>query len=258
MLNRNNKREKEMDTLSIIHEETVIIERDYDQVKTVIQEKLSDWSDLYMFDDVNHKIRYKTEGPLIPDDNSKTPILILLSNPHPHSVKQGMFLSPNRMGKANPFWDTLRDTGFFNYYGKIDATGMIKNRYQSPFRFFMAVLFPFPTEDPTHLIDFFGKREYEKMVETSKEAIKKIIVDHKIMNIVCFGKTQYDIIKRSRFATSNYISILKEDAIIQDKIWFSENISVYLTYPTGWRFVKNHKIFKKDNLIKIFNFITTH
>jgi len=247
-----------MNSLSIIHEEVITVDRNYDTVKSTIQENLSKWSDMYMFDDTLHQIRYKTEGPLIPEDNSKTPILILLSNPHPHSVKQGMFLSPNRIGRTNPFWDTLRGTGCFEYDNKIDAAFMIKNQYRGPFRFFMAVLFPFPTEDPMHLIDFFGKAEYEKMVGTSKVAIRKLIVDHNIMNVICFGKTQYDIIKRSPNVSYNYISALKRGEIINNKIWFSENISVYLTYPTGWRFAKNHKILKKDNLIKIFNFITTH
>jgi len=246
---------KEMDSLSIIHEEIVTIKRDYYQVKSILQKELGEWSDLYSYDDVNHQITYKTEGPLIPESNSKIPVLILLSNPHPHSVKQGMFLSPNRIGRTNPFWDTMSDTGYFNYDHKIDAADMIQNRYQSPFRFFMAVLFPFPTEDPTHLIDFFGKREYEKMIETSRNAIEKMIVEHNIMNVVCFGKTQYDIIKRSRYATRDYISILKGGGIVQDKIWFSENISVYLTYPTGWRFAKNHKILKRDGLRRIFDLI---
>lgn len=244
-----------MDSLSIIHEEIVTIERDYYQVKSIIQEKLSEWSDLYSYDDINHQIKYKTEGPLIPEDNSKTPILILLSNPHPHSVKQGMFLSPNRIERTNPFWDTLRDTRLFNYDGKIDATVMIKNEYQSPFRFFMAVLFPFPTEDPKHLIDFFGKQEYIKMIETSKDSIKKLIVDYNIMNVICFGKTQYDLIKRSYHASDNYISVLKKGECVQDKIWFSENISVYLTYPTGWRFVKNYNKFKSENLKFVFEMI---
>jgi len=247
-----------MQTISMIHEETIIPENNYDEIKSIIRDRLKEWSDLYVFDDVHRQIKYKTEGPLIPDHNSKIPVLILLSNPHPHSVKQGMFLSPNRIGKANPFWDTLKETGFFSYNGKINAAAMIKNEYQSPFRFFIAVLFSFPTEDPTHLIDFFGKKEYEKMIERSKEEIKKLIADNKIMNVICFGKTQYDLVKRSHFATNNYISILNDGAIIKDKIWFSNDISVYLTYPTGWRFVKNHKIFKKDNLIKIFNFITNH
>ena len=244
-----------MDTLSIIHEEIVTIERDYYQVKSVIQEKLNEWSDLYVFDDVNHQIRYKTEGPLIPEDNSKIPVLILLSNPHPHSVKQGMFLSPNRIGRENPFWETLRSSGHFDCNGVIDAAVMIKNRYQSSFRFFMGVLFPFPTEDPTHLIDFFGKEEYRKMVETSKDAIKKLIVDNNIMNVICFGKTQYNIIKCSHNALDNYISVLNKGEFVKDKIWFTENISVYLAYPTGWRFAKNHRSLKKEGLKRILNSI---
>jgi hypothetical protein len=32
--------------------------------------------------------------------------------------------------------------------------------------------------------------------------------------------------------------ILKKGEGVQDKIWFSENINVYLMYPTGWRFTK--------------------
>jgi hypothetical protein len=175
-----------------------------------------------------------------------------------HSVKQGMFLSPNRIGKVNPFWTTLRDTGFFNCNKKLDAAVMITNDYQSPFRFFMAVLFPFPTEDPSHLIDYFGYLEYKKMIEKSKNAIKKLITDHEIMNAICFGKTQYDIIKSKRDSSNNYVSELEKGGIFQDKIWFSDNVNVYLTYPTGWRFVKNYKILKKVSLEKIFDYISTH
>jgi hypothetical protein len=161
-------------------------------------------------------------------------------------------LSPNRIGRENPFWGTLRSSGHFDCNGVIDAVVMIKNRYQSPFRFFMGVLFPFPTEDPKHLIDFFGKPEYKEMLETSKDSIKKLIVDHNIPNVICFGKTQYDIIKYSHNTSNNYISFLKKGEIIQDKIWFSENISVYLTYPTGWRFAENHRNLKVEALKKIF------
>lgn len=236
----------------IISEQFLELGSDYLRVKLIIQEKLREWSDLFAFDDSAHKIRYNTEGPLIPEDNSKIPVLILLSNPHPHSVKQGMFLSPNRMGRENPFWETLRSSGYFDYNGTIDATGMIKNKYYSPFKFFMAVLFPFPTEDPTHLIDIFGATEYRKMIVVSKESIKKLIIDQNIANIICFGKTQYDIIINSRNRTDRYISILKEGNIIWDSVWFSEKINAYLTYPTGWRFVKNFSILKSENLKAVF------
>jgi hypothetical protein len=59
-----------MNSSSIIHTKTIKV-----------------WKDLYEFDDNCYQIKYKTEGPLIPENNSKLPVLILLSNPHPHSVK---------------------------------------------------------------------------------------------------------------------------------------------------------------------------
>jgi hypothetical protein len=91
-------------------------------------EYLFEWSDLFEFDDHNRSIFYKTEDPLTPKNNSKTPILILLSNPHPHSVKQGMFLSPNRSGRENPFWGTLRESGYFEHTGLVDQDVMTENR----------------------------------------------------------------------------------------------------------------------------------
>jgi hypothetical protein len=242
-----------MNSYSIIHENIITLENNYFQVKSIVQEKLREWSDLYVFDDSKHQIRYKTEGPLIPEDNGKIPILILLSNPHPHSVKQGMFLSPNRIGRENPFWDTLRNTEYFKYDRPITPQGMIQNKYQSPFRFFIAVLFPFPTEDPTHLIDFFGATEYNKMIVASRDNMKKLVTDQKICNIICFGKTQFDVIKNSQTRADRYISILKEGKIIRDKIWFSGKVSLYLTYPTGWRFVKNFNKLKSENLKYVFD-----
>jgi hypothetical protein len=247
-----------MNSFSIIHENILTIATDYDRVKYNIQEHLKEWPDLYVFDDANNQIRYKTEGPLIPEDNGKIPILILLSNPHPHSVRQGMFLSPNRIGRENPFWETLRGTGYFNFKGPITPQGMIQNKYISPFRFFMAVLFPFPTEDPTHLIDFFGVTEYNKMIVDGRGNIKKLLTDQNIYSIICFGKTQHDIISNPQNRADSYISTLKEGNIIQEKIWFSDKVSVYLTYPTGWRFVKNYKTFKNNSLKQIFDFIIAH
>jgi len=239
-----------MDLFSIIHGVTLAIEGDYCRTKTCIQEKLREWISLYSFDDVRKQVNFKTEGPLIPEGNSRVPILILLSNPHPHSVEQGMFLSPNRIGRKNPFWDTLRNSGYFDPRGSITPQLMIQNIYKSPFRLFMAVFFPFPTEDPTHLVEFFGSVEYKRMIQSGKGALKKLIDDQGIFNVICFGQTQYDII--SKHGTNHYIAFLKDGGIIQDKIWFSEKVDVYLTYPTGWRFAKNASKLKSDNLRSVF------
>lgn len=240
-----------MNSLSIIHENSLIIDRDYYNVKSNIQAKLGEWSDLFRCDDSNHQIHYKTEGPLIPEDNSKIPVLILLSNPHPHSIKQGMFLSPNRSGKENPFWETMRDSGYFQYNGSIGAELMIRNKYLSPFRFFMAVLLPFPSEDPTHLKDIFGIYIYQKMLSKGKNVVNTLIMDNNIKHLVCFGRLQYDLISL-KGSPDNYTSILNQDKIIRDVTSFSDGVSIYLTYPTGWRFVKDYNRLKSCNLRNIF------
>ena len=240
-----------MTKLSIIHTKTLTIENNYQLVKSRIQDKLKAWPEMFRFDDTLGQIHYKTEGPLIPEDNGKTPLLILLSNPHPHSVKQGMILSPNRIGRENPFWETMRNSGFFKHENPINASMIIQNKYQSSFRFFMAVLLPFPTKDPKDLIDIFGSAGYIKMMNQGKEEIKNLIEDNGIHHVICFGKTQYDVLSRMP-SPKNYISMLKESKIIQSNSWFSDNIKVFLTFPTGWRFIKNAKEIKAENLKLVF------
>jgi hypothetical protein len=241
-----------MDSLSIIHENILTIGKDYHLVKFNIQEKLNEWSDLYVFNDAHNQIKYKTEGPLIPEDNGKIPILILLSNPHPHSVKQGMFLSPNRIGRENPFWDTLKGTGYFNFDGKIDAAVMVKNKYQSPFRFFMAVLLPFPSEDPKDLITILGNYEYDKIFKIAVTNINNLICTHQIKSVICFGKLQYDSLCQRKCPT-NYTSILKQGNIITKYISSLNSYNLFLTYPTGWRFIKDFNRYKIDSLRQILN-----
>lgn len=243
-----------MTTNSIIHTNVLKAGNTYPSVKTRVQEMLRPWSDMFECDDALKEIRYKTEGPLLPEDNGKEPVLILLSNPHPHSVKQGMFLSPNRMGKENPFWETMRSSGYFRQNGSAGAVGMIPNHYESPFRFFMHVLLPFPSEDPGHLKDILGHHEYWKMMADGKESIKDLIEEHNIKGVICFGKLQYDALSHS-ISPQRYTSALNQGKIIQDSSYFSDNVRICLTYPTGWRFVKDFRRKKANNLRRIFETI---
>ena len=245
---------RKMNQYSIIHTNILTVENNYQLVKSRIRDKLKAWPEMFRFDDTLKQIHYETEGPLIPEDNGKTSVLILLSNPHPHSVKQGMILSPNRNGKENAFWKTMRNTGFFKHEKAIDAPMMIRNQYQSPFRFFMAVLLPFPTEYPDDLIDIFGNAGYIKMMNQGKEEIKNLIEHNNIHHVICFGKTQYDALSR-RPSPKNYTSTLKEGNIIQNSSWFSDDVKVFLTFPTGWRFMKNAKEIKAENLRQVFTAI---
>lgn len=70
--------------------------------------------------------------------------MFLCSNPHPHSVKQGMFLSPNSKGQESLFWQVLRDSGWiFNFEENQDprllSEKFLNIEYDSPVEFFFIV-----------------------------------------------------------------------------------------------------------------------
>jgi len=243
-----------MKNFSIIHEETLKIEDSYRHVKEVIIQKLNPWIELITFDDNKKQIIYKTEGPLIPEDNGKIPVLILLSNPHPHSVLQGMILSPNRSGKPNPFWNTMEDSGYFRPNNSIGPAMMIKNEYESPFRFFMAVLLPFPSEYPDHLIEIFRYDGYRQMLKYGTEKVNLLVKNHRIGSIICFTKLTYDALSQHS-SPNGYTNILISGQNIQSHLWGSDKVNTFLTFPTGWRYVKDAPIVKADSLRRIFGHI---
>jgi len=40
-------------------------------------------------------------------------VLLLFSNPHPHSIQQGMFLPPSVKGRLSFFWTGMLEAGWF-------------------------------------------------------------------------------------------------------------------------------------------------
>ena len=246
----------DMESKSIICDDTLTFEANYPEIKTNIKQRLHDSLDLYKFDDETRQIRYHTEGPLVPIDNGKIPILILLSNPHPHSVRQGMFLSPNRVGRENPFWNTLRGTGYFKHIHPITVSMMIENKYDSPFRIFIAVLLSFPSNFPHELPDIFGMSVYRQMVISGKRKIEEFVTNHKIKNVICFGKAQYDTMA-SFSSPDKYTNVLIRGNIIKSNASLSNAVTIFLTFPTGWRFDENSKAFKTQSLKQIMETIMT-
>ncbi len=235
----------------LIKERKIQLENSYESAKAKLEEILRDYIDLFRFDDEHKIIYYKSEGPLIPDINSRIPVLVLLSNPHPLSVQKGMFLSPNSMGIENPFWKTLRLSGGVDGSVSADANIMINNLYTSRFRFFMAVLLPFPTEDPDHLSEIFGSSIYERMLSEGAEEIQSLILENDLKFVICFQKLQYEAVVNSEPMTG-YKNDLISGKLIHDHSSFSKEVIAYLTYPTGWRFHKDHVNLKKDSLRRIF------
>jgi hypothetical protein len=241
-------------TYSIIHDEVLHVRDDYQGAKRRIHEVIPGWQDVISFDDQKGDIHFKTEGPLIPENNGKIPILIILSNPHPHSVRQGMFLSPNRIARPNPFLSTLRESGHFRPLADISAKTMITNQYESHFRIFMAVLISFPSNDPKDLTYIFGRLTGNELIKTGCTSLGALVKENNIRHIICFGRLQYDAVARYP-ALDSYTSVLKSGGLIRSEVHFAADADVYLTFPTGWRFVKNFSAVKAHCFQNILNHI---
>ena len=74
--------------------------------------KYQEYPNLIMFNDLDRSVTFSTER-LIPIVSTNRPrVMLLFSNPHPLSVYQGMFLSPNTNGREALFWPTMDDAGW--------------------------------------------------------------------------------------------------------------------------------------------------
>jgi hypothetical protein len=72
------------------------------------------YSNIIKFGDVDERVTFTTER-LIPTKSTQRPnVMLLFSNPHPHSIQQGMFLSANTKNKENLFWPCMRNAGWFS------------------------------------------------------------------------------------------------------------------------------------------------
>ena len=77
-----------------------------------ILEKYQDYPDLIKFDESDRSVTFSTER-LIPSVSTNRPRdMLLIANPHPYSVHQGMFFSPNTIGLENLFWPVMEDAGW--------------------------------------------------------------------------------------------------------------------------------------------------
>jgi len=131
---------------------------------------------------------------------------------------------------------------------------MIENGYESPFRIFIAVLLSFPSNFPHELPEIFGTHEYRKMIIAGKKKIEELLAQYDIKNVICFGKTQYDIM--ASFASPDqYTNALKRGNVIRSHASFSNAVSIFLTFPTGWRYNTDSQHMKCRNLKQIMEII---
>ena len=182
---------------SINFQRTYLLSEAYESIKEraiQVLDKYLGYPDLITFNDLDRSVTFSTER-LIPTTSTNRPrVMLLFSNPHPYSVHQGMFLSPNTIGRENPFWPVMRDAGWLpiaegNRNPKQLVDICLKAKYRGPFELIFYCYYAFPTDDPKDISKIFGKEYFREVIEPEAiDEFRKTIQETPVDAVVTFNK----------------------------------------------------------------------
>ncbi len=182
--------------------------------------------------------------------------MLLFSNPHPHSIQQGMFLSPSVKGRQSFFWTGMQEAGWFrlpeaNPKPERLAQIFLNLEYESPFEVLFYCYYSFPTRYPDHIVKLFGKDYFKEVIAPeAREGFERIIVEDKPEAVVTFNKGLFNLVFKEPIVKC--IDRLKAREVIQSKISGVEReVPIFLTFPTGWRYDRNHQEYRRMNLERV-------
>ena len=236
----------------IIRKETYALGNIYKSVKENVSKSLAEYlGEVFFFEDSLQTLTFKTETLVPACDPAKPNVLLLFSNPHPGSVKTGMFHCSNG-NNPGKFWRFMRDAGWFDILD-IDIIPVtlkklfLSGKHGGPFNLFFDCYYDFPTRYPHHLSEIFGKDFFNNnILLTAKKKLDETLRSYAIDTIVSFNGQVTS--KITGDDTRGYTKILNKGELLRyfliedDK---SRSATIYQTYPTGYRYPK--KIDKKRN-----------
>lgn len=185
--------------------------------------------------------------------NDKPTVMLLFSNPHPHSVEQGMFLSPNTKGKPNAFWSFMEEAGWFELSTNEPhdlKRKFLTNDHNGQFNFIFYCYYVFPTKFPDQIEKIFSQDQWNIIKNKSLKNFMKFVDNIHVDSILIFNKDIFNSIATNH--VSKYIETLDNGNLVIDKLKdHCIHVPVYLTYPTGWHFSRNITTLRRGNLKRI-------
>jgi len=241
---------------SINFQRTYLLSEAYESIKeraNQILDKYLGYPDLITFNDLDRSVTFSTER-LIPTASTNKPhVMLLFSNPHPHSVHQGMFLSKSTKGKENLFWPVMEDAGWItipekNRTPKQLADICLEVNYQGPFDLIFYCYYAFPTNYPEDISKIFGKEYFSQFIEPEAiDEFRKTIQETSVEAVVTFNKGIFNLVSKDQI--EHYVERLVEGELIQSQIkGIDRYVPIFLTFPTGWLFHKQYMQFRKVSL----------
>jgi len=245
--------------MSPIHfQATYHLSDQYDSIKSRAHEFLcAFYSDdsIYHFNDEKKTLTFTSERLIPAVTCGRKRVLLLFSNPHPHSFQQGMFLSPSVKGRQSFFWTGMKDADWFSLPEEHPSPNSLAEifltlDYESPFELLFYCYYSFPTRYPDDIVKLFGKELFKEVIksEVRDEFLK--IQQKSPSAIITFNKNVFNLV--SLEPVGKYIARLKAGEVIQSQVRDVEKeVPIYLTYPTGWRYDPEHREYHRMSLERI-------
>jgi hypothetical protein len=241
---------------SINFQKTYLLSDPYETIKERAIQALGrylEYRDLLTFNDLDRSLTFSTERliPAAPTDRPR--VMLLFSNPHPHSVHQDMFLSPSTKGQENIFWPVMADAGWLpiakeNRTPKQLADICLEAKYPGPFELIFYCYYAFPTDYPEDIRKIFGREYFNQFIEPeARDEFRNTIQETSVDAVVTFNKAIFNLVAEGQI--ERYIERLMKGELIQSQVkGIDRKLPIFLTFPTGWRYRRQYMKFRKASL----------
>lgn len=231
----------------------------YLEIKSRANQILKKWLDyrgLLDFNDTEKSVTFSTEKLIPRTSKNRTRVMLLCSNPHPFSVYQGMFLSPDTRGHENPFWSAMRESGWLTFtdetYSPDKLARLCLNvEYEGPFELIFYCYYAFPTDTPEDINKIFGKEYFNQFIApASALEFRQAIIETEPQAVVTFNKSIFNLATNEKI--NHYIDRLIDGEIIQNQVSsIDREIPAFLTFPTGWHYHREQRLLRNSSLAAI-------
>ena len=208
---------------------------------------------VYKLRDKEQAVTFQSECLLPRNDQGRPRVLLLFSNAHPESIKNGMFHTAQ--GKVAALWTDLCHAGLFSGDQPVlESPQRLRDHclnvaYDGQFAFGFACYWIFPTFQPDHLRKLFGPEMQPPGSENPKARLNRLLAEWRPEAIISFNGQVLEALTGEN--TKGYMKRLRQRTLEEKYRASGHEYRVIQTYPTGWRYVPHAPKFRQRSLKRI-------
>ena len=210
-------------------------------------------SPVYELDDDKKSVTFQSECLIPRDDRGRTRVLLLFSNAHPESIRNGMFHTAE--GRVAALWSDLCDIGLFSGdRTTLENASRLRNHclnitYDGPFALGFACYWLFPTFHPDHLWKLFTPEMEPPGLENPNVRLNRLLAEWQPEAIINFNGKVFEALTGE--STDGYTK--RPPKNLPQGIYRTSNheYPLFQAYPTGWRYRQDATRLRRASLERI-------